>query len=205
MYNYNYSYNMSNAAMNGLAAGLICLIIFLVIICIAIGVLKIIGTWKILTKANKPGWGALIPFYNSYLLCQITGVNPWWILIVFLGSFLSFIPIIGSLLSVAVSIYFVILLNVSLARSFGKEDGYAVGLILLSPIFYLILGCGKDEYIEPKPMNDIIFKDNNTNNTAEKTETKKTTTKKEAKYCSNCGKPVEKNTKFCANCGKEIK
>ena len=197
MYNYN---GLDHMAMTGIAAGFVILLIFLILICLVVSVLKIIGTWKVLTKAGKPGWGALIPFYNTYLLCEITGVNPWWILIVFLSSFLSFIPFVGSLVSLAVSVYFLILLNVSLARSFNKDDGFAVGLILLSPVFYMILGCGKDKYEKAKPMNDFVFKDNNFSE-----ENKNTKTSKTAKFCANCGKPVEKNTKFCANCGKEIK
>ncbi len=192
MYNYN-SYDAVGAAFLGIAV----IVIIISVIALGIAILQIIGTWKILKKANKPGWAGIIPIYNTYQICKITGVNPWWILIVVLSPFLSFIPIIGSLASIAVSIYFSILLNVSLARSFGKEDSYAVGLILLSPIFYLILGCGNAKYIGEKPMNDIIFKDNNNANDKN--------VSKDSKFCSNCGKQVAKNTKFCPNCGKEIK
>ena len=140
------TYTTLGAAAGGLVGVMLVFVIMIMLICITLGILQIIGTWKILTKANKPGWGALIPFYNQYLLCKITGVNPWWIVIVICSGFLSFIPVIGGLLSFAASIYFAILLNVSLARSFGKEDSYAVGLILLAPIFYFILGTKDTKY-----------------------------------------------------------
>lgn len=174
----------------------------IMLICIIFKTPKIIGTWKILTKANKPGWGALIPFYNEYLLCQITGVNPLWIIIVLCAGILSFIPIIGSLLSSAASIYFEILLNVSLARSFSKEDSYAVGLILLAPIFYLILGTKDNNYLGTRPMDDVVFNKINqiTNNNGTKTNTENYN----VKYCSSCGTQITHDTKYCPNCGKEI-
>ena len=180
----------------------------IMLICIIFKTPKIIGTWKILTKANKPGWGALIPFYNEYLLCQITGVNPWWIVIVICSGFLSFIPVIGGLLSFAASIYFEILLNVSLARSFSKEDSYAVGLILLAPIFYLILGTKDNNYLGTRPMDDIVFNkinqnnNNTSNNTANQSNNSEQTAN--AKYCSSCGAQITKDTKYCPSCGKEV-
>ena len=35
---------------------------------------------------------------------------------------------------------------VKLARAFGRGIGFAIGLILLQPIFLLILGFGSDQY-----------------------------------------------------------
>ena len=152
MYNYNYS------GLGALTAGLMAGFAVMMLISLAVAVAMIIGMWKILEKGNKPGWGALIPFYNVYLLCEIVGVNPWWILIMVLSPILSIIPIIGVLAEFVVMIYFSILLNVSLARAFKKEDGFAVGLILLAPVFYLILGFGKENnYVGKNPMNDLLF------------------------------------------------
>lgn len=34
-----------------------------------------------------------------------------------------------------------------MAKSFGKDAGFTVGLVLLPTIFYMILGFGKAEYI----------------------------------------------------------
>lgn len=186
------------SAVGGAIAGLFVVLAIVMIIALAVAVLQIIGTWKILTKGGKPGWGALIPFYNQYLLCEMVGVSPWWILIVLGCSLLSFIPLIGWLLSFGASIYFMILLNVSLARSFGKEDTYAIGLILLQPIFYFILGLN-GEYVDKKPMNDVVmnFINKNTNNL--------TANNEDTKFCTACGSKMNKNSKFCPSCGKEVK
>jgi hypothetical protein len=42
-----------------------------------------------------------------------------------------------------------IIINLDLAKSFGKSVGFAIGLILLSFIFVPILGFGSAEYAGP--------------------------------------------------------
>lgn len=204
----NHYYTSSSDLATGLFAGAIILVAVVIIIASIIAILQVIGLWKILKKANQPGWGALIPVYNQYLLCKIVGISPWWILILCLSPILVFIPIIGSLANIAAAIYFTILLNVSLARSFGKEDGFAVGLILLAPIFYLILGLGDSKYLGEKPMNDVIFnkinpenQDTSAKNTGSSINTSKDT---DIQYCTSCGSKIDGYTRFCPNCGKEV-
>lgn len=199
MYSYNYNYD----GLETLAAGFIVIFGVIALIALALAVVTIIGQWKILEKGNKPGWGALIPFYNTYLFCDMVGVNPWWILIVLFSPILNIVPVIGGLASFAVSIYFTVLLNVSLARAFKKEDGFAVGLILLAPIFYLILAFGKEnKYVGKNPMKDLLFdnlkenKNDSNVNEAQYEETKK--------FCPSCGAKMEIDTKYCPKCGKEL-
>ena len=105
----------------------------------------------------------------------------------------------------AISIYFLILLNVSLARSFGKEDSFAVGLILLAPIFYFILGIKDDSYLGEKPMDDIVFKkvSGSINNSNQQT-SNNFATGEDVKFCSKCGAKVDADTKFCPSCGTEM-
>lgn len=163
------AYDVAGGIMGGMVAGVFAFAAIILLIILAVYVIGVIGQWKVFKKANQPGWAALIPFYNSYIACKISGVNPWWVLISVGGSFiLPMIPVVGSILSYAVSIYFLILLYVSLAKSFGKETGFAVGLILLNPFFMLALGVGKSQYVGPKPMKDFLFdsinKNNNQNN-----------------------------------------
>lgn len=196
------TYATAGALVGGALGGLMIFFVIMMIIALVLGILYIIGAWKILSKANKPGWGALIPIYNQYLLCKVTGVNPWWILIVALSPILTIIPIIGGLASFAICIYFSILVSVSLARSFGKEDGFAVGLILLAPIFYFILGVKDSTYLGAKPMSDFVFKNSEATNTTNNTTTN--TVDSNAKYCSACGQQVPADTKYCPSCGKEV-
>ncbi len=102
-----------------------------VIIWLAIMVVVIAGLWKTFEKAGQPGWGAIIPIYNLYLLTVIAG-KPWWWLL------LMFIPIVGLVIA--------IILSIAVAERFGKGAGFGIGLALLGFVFYPILGFGDAQY-----------------------------------------------------------
>ena len=184
-------------------------VIFVILIVVFVMcILTIIGQWQLFKKAGKPGWAALIPIYNTYVLCQITGVNPWWIAIVFVaGVIIEIVPAL-SIVSTIVEIYFGVLLAVSVSRSFGKNDGYAVGIYFLGFIFYPILGFGKSEYLGPTPMNDLIFKKDNVTNTTfttpEANVKEDNNSSQNVHYCPSCGTQLTIDTKYCPHCGREL-
>ena len=117
--------------MNAISLGLI---ILLVIFELAIISLVIVAQWKIYEKANKPGWACLIPFYNTIVMLEIIGKPWWWI-------FLFFIPI--------ANIVFAVWMANLLSLSFGKDEAFTVGLVLLPIVFYPILGFGSAKYNGP--------------------------------------------------------
>lgn len=106
------------------------------IVIITIVILTIIAMWKIFTKAGKPGWASIVPIYNMVVLFQIVGLNPWLLL-------LCIVPIINSFVMLILSI----MMNIRLAKAFGKSTGFAVGLIFLNTVFTLILGFGDSKYV----------------------------------------------------------
>ncbi|MFO0832355.1 MAG: DUF5684 domain-containing protein [Phycisphaerales bacterium] len=116
------------AAAGGAVVGVILLIELVVIVAI------IAGMWKMFAKAGQPGWAAIVPIYNMYILTKIVG-RPWWWLI------LMFIPIVSFIIW--------IIMALDLAKSFGKGVGFAVGLILLGFIFIPVLGFGDAQYQGP--------------------------------------------------------
>ncbi len=116
-----------NAA--GAAGGLVFLVIWLAIL-----VLIIVGFWKVFEKAGQPGWAAIVPIFNIYVLCKIAGRPGWWLI-------LFFVPIVSLVIAIIVSI--------DVAKAFGKGIGFALGLILLGFIFYPILGFGSAQYQGP--------------------------------------------------------
>ena len=145
MYNYSYvttSANMTDAsyaALGGVLGGALAgMAMAISLISLVIGILTIIANWKIFTKAGQAGWKSLIPIYNLVILFRIAGISPWWIL----AYLATFIPVVGWVVSLALSIY----LMVNLAKAFGKEGGFAVGLILLNTIFMMILAFGDADY-----------------------------------------------------------
>ena len=97
-------------------------------------IVMIAAMWKVFTKAGKPGWAAIIPIYNVIVLLEIVGRPLWWIV-------LFLIPL--------VNVVVMLIVYNDLSKSFGKGIGFTIGLILLSPIFFLILGFGSDRYVGP--------------------------------------------------------
>ena len=104
----------------------------------AIIVFSIIIGWKIFSKAGQPGWACIVPIYSAYIFTKIIG-KPWYWIILWC------IPV--------VNIIFLIWATNLLSKSFGKEEGFTVGLILLSFIFYPILAFGSAKYVGPVGAN----------------------------------------------------
>ena len=107
---------------------------FLIIIYIAVIIFEIAALWQVFVKADKPGWAAIIPFYNYYVLLKVVGRPGWWLI-------LYFIPIVNIVVWIIVAI--------DLAKSFAKSTGFGVGLIFLAFIFIPILGFGPATYAGP--------------------------------------------------------
>ncbi len=127
---YDISY-ISEAETEGIFSAIMAAIGAYSAIIAIIGVIMIVAMWKLFKKAGKPGWASLIPIYNTVVLFQISGLNPWLIL-------LFIIP--------GVNVILMIIAYVNLAKAFGRGTGFAVGLILLPVIFLPVLAFGKDEY-----------------------------------------------------------
>ena len=89
------------------------------------------GAWKTFVKAGKPGWAAIVPFYNFWVMIQIAG-KPWWWFI------LLFVPVVG--------IVIMLLVFHEIATRFGKGIGFTIGLILLGFVFWPLLGFGDATY-----------------------------------------------------------
>lgn len=118
------------------AAGAAGAVAGLVMMVVQFGILAIVvaGLWKVFAKAGQPGWAAIVPFYNYYVMTQIVGRPILWFVL---------------LLVPCVNIVAAFLIMQDLAKSFGKSSGFGVGLFLLSPIFIPMLGFGDAQYSGP--------------------------------------------------------
>jgi len=116
-------------------------IIFLFIFVIGIVLLMIISQWKIYEKAGKPGWASIIPIYSIIVLLEIIKKPGIWLL---------------WLLIPGVNIIFAIWAINLLSKSFGKSEGFTLGLLFLPYIFYPILAFDKSiRYIYGNNGDDI--------------------------------------------------
>jgi hypothetical protein len=106
-----------------------------ILIFLTVSVVMLVARWKLYQKAGREGWESIIPIYSSYVLYDIAMGNG----ILFL---LGWLPIVNYVMY--------IVLYVNLAKSFGKDVGYMLGLIFLNPIFLCILAFGDAEYVGPQ-------------------------------------------------------
>ena len=137
---------LAQASGNGeaaLAAGLVAFFAAFAFVFIAIGLVVVVGRWKTFDKAGQPGWAAIVPFYNLVVMFRIGGQSGWFAL----SYLLNFIPIIGTLAFLGIIIWN----HVNISKRFGQGVGFAIGLVLLAPIFWLILGFGSSKYLAEQP------------------------------------------------------
>ncbi len=105
--------------------------VLLILFALAIGLFLIVSLWKVFEKAGQPGWGIFIPIYNIYLFLIIAGKPGWWLI-------LYFIPLVNFVIGIIVSI--------EIAKNFGKDAAFGLGLAFFGIIFYPILAFGSAQY-----------------------------------------------------------
>ena len=96
---------------------------------------SIAAYWKTFTKAGYPGWLAIIPIVNLFVLVKVAGYSAW------LGL-LWFVPIANLVLAIIVAF--------RNGRAFGHGGAFSFFLLfLLNPIGYFITGFSNDTYTKP--------------------------------------------------------
>lgn len=100
-----------------------------------VGAVTLVGMWKMFKKAGRRGWYALVPVLNLITLLHMAGRRAWW-------AILFVIPITGIFVSV--------LIGQDLAHRFERSRRFGLGLGLLPPVFYLLVGYGNDHYHAPQ-------------------------------------------------------
>ena len=143
------NYYTTSEILPAILGAFIGVFMFLLVVCLLLGILSIIGHWRVFSKAGQPGWGAIVPFFGSYLLHKISWGNGWLFLVPLVLTFLGGLlmdSFFGTLFAIA-SIAFICLTRYKTAKAFGKGAGFTVGLVLLNWLFTLILGCSGAKYL----------------------------------------------------------
>ena len=116
------------AQNNDEAAGAIGAMLGMCCNCLALlaAIVVCVGLWKLFEKAGQPGWAGIIPFYNMYVVTTAIARKEvlWFILLL--------IP--------CVNIVAAFIIWIEVAKNFGKDPLYGVGLALLPFIFVPLLG-----------------------------------------------------------------
>lgn len=96
---------------------------------LAFALVVIAGQWKIFEKAGQPGWAAIIPIYNTWVLVvEVADRDALWFILSIFVPFAIVVPMID------------------VAENFGKGTGYGLGLAFLPFIFYPLLGFSDARY-----------------------------------------------------------
>lgn len=128
---YDYGTTSSDTSAAGALAALSLFYLIFFVISWAIGGIAWAGAFK---KAGYEPWKAFVPFYNTWIMVKMTGrpESHFWF---------TFIPYFN--------IYMLIVIYNDVAKSFGKDSGFTVGLVLLPVIFASILSYGGAQYRGP--------------------------------------------------------
>lgn len=81
---------------------------------------SLLFTYMVFQKMDLTPWKGAVPGYNLYILCEEFYGNGWRV-------FMFLIPVYGLILWIKMCMHW--------AHSFGKTNGYGVGIALLTPIF----------------------------------------------------------------------
>lgn len=188
-----------NELIELILGGSVILILILLVLVIGYLVLYFISLSKLFKKAGKKGWEAIVPFYSTYVLIEIAGLNWWYFLIAIFGSLTvsleieGFVATIANLASIAVNLF----IFYNLAKKMHKEPWPTAILgTLFSGIMVPVLGLSKsyeyDSSVAVSPNGPIGEEKNNSNNTTPE------------RFCLGCGQKLRPNSSFCENCGKKI-
>lgn len=188
----------TNDLLDVVMGGSIILVLFIFVIVIGYAVLYIISMWKLFKKAGKNGWEAIVPYYNTYVLIEISGLNWWYFLITMAGPILTIIGLESLSFITLIAGYavnFFVFWN--LAKKMHKSTvSTAILGTLFSGIMIPIMGLSKDyQYdcsVAVSP-NGPIGDDTNT-----------TTSNKPERFCLGCGQKLKPSSAFCENCGKKV-
>ena len=167
---------------------------FLALAIFALIVLYFIAWCRIFRKAGMPWERLFVPFYSAFAQFDLADCRPLFWVNLALGFIASMVvaPLMVSeefaffgailyLLFLIVELIMLVIFARRLARTFGKSGWFALGLVLLNPIFIMILGFGKAEY-------------------SHYSATEKTAPDWE---CSSCGHENPAYLMICEKCGKD--
>jgi len=126
------SSSVDPAAAMGLIAALMFFYLFIIVLALVVAGIMWAGVFS---KAGYAKWKAYVPFYNQWILVKIAGrpESHFWFL---------FIPYFN--------IYMQIVILNDIAKAFGKDAAFTVGLVFIPVVFASILSYGDTPYRGPQ-------------------------------------------------------
>ena len=194
--------------MEGFFAGAIMALIFLILLLITVLIIYLIALWMVFEKAGRKGWEAIIPFYNTWVLAEISDIAWWYALIIILSNLgvLSNSEL-GLILNLAALVAnFFIFYNLS--KKFHKSTGFAILMTIFPVVMIPMIGFSNSYQYDKNVFvseNGPIGANNHNKFSSSNTNFTNNSNYEEQHYCMYCGKQISVDTKYCGNCGNEIK
>lgn len=140
MYDDPQVYTTQNETALALAGGAL---LFVLVLALVSYVLTSLGLMKFFEKAGRPTWAAWVPFYNVWVMGEVAKVEQYWLWLYVGGILLSFIPVLGQLLSVA-ALVAIVYITFYFLKQFGKDVGHTILAVLFPFVYYPVVGYSKD-------------------------------------------------------------
>lgn len=137
---YDSTYSASDDAALAALGGMFMTVMVLALVSY---VLTSLGLMKFFERAGKPTWAAWVPVYNVWVMAEVAMVEDYWKWIYVGGILVSFIPLIGQLLSFA-AVVAMIYITYRFLQRFGKDVGSTVLAVLFPFAYYPIVGFSKE-------------------------------------------------------------
>lgn len=103
------------------------------VVSLASSILMIIAQWNINKKANEPGWAAIVPYYNQYVLYKISGKKKLFWAVLALS--------IGVVVLYAGFIVYVVVCAVQDPLAFSSDEALAGLVVALFLFVGIIFAC----------------------------------------------------------------
>ena len=161
--------------------------IFIFILVIAAIAFSFVSKWLFFKKCGEEGWKSLIPFYSDYVLVQISGLNWWWMLLLYvniitniISSFSSLFEQFDSIVALSITLILAIIglvgtlmvlftrfnINYNISKKLNQNIWYAILLTIFPSIMYFIIGLSKEFKFDKNIMvskNGVFNINKNTN------------------------------------------
>ncbi len=124
--------NISNIDTNAVTVYLVIFGVIFGLVALNVFVFILIALWRIFVKAGRPGWYALIPIFNVYIMLKIVK-KPTWLTLVFFIPYLGIIP--------------QIIISLELGKAFGKSTAFSALWLLVLPFGFFTIAFDDSKYL----------------------------------------------------------
>ena len=205
-------YSDTSKVINSILAFTGVFFILFLLLLIAFLIVYIFGLIKLYQKAGKSGWEAIVPFYNSWILVEISGLTWWWFLIVIASSIVQLLDLDELILMASLAGFFGrFCCYYNLSKKFHKDISLAILMTFFPFVMIPIVGFSDSYQFDHSVNVDDVWPFNNTKKQLNQSDSitsdanASSILNESNHFCPNCGCAVSEQNTFCKKCGTKLK